>query len=50
MWLENTDIFSQAELEDVMYNNANRIYFKPSNVEAAAKAEDPVYKKFKETH
>lgn len=49
-WLENTDIFSQAELEDVMYNNANRIYFKPANVEAAAKAEDPVYKKFKETH
>lgn len=49
-WLENTDIFTQEELEDVMYNNANRVYFKKENVEAAANAEDPAYKKFKETH
>jgi hypothetical protein len=48
--LENTDIFTQEELEDVMYNNANRVYFKKENVEAAANAEDPAYKKFKETH
>lgn len=46
-WLEHTDIFTTAELEDVMYNNANRIYFKPVNVKAAREASDPAVKKIK---
>lgn len=33
-WLENVDIFSQEELEDVMYNNAERVYFKEEHVKA----------------
>jgi hypothetical protein len=45
-WLENTDIFTQDELEDVMYNNANKVYFKPASVKAAEEAEDPAYKQF----
>ncbi|WP_251545735.1 amidohydrolase family protein [Limosilactobacillus caecicola] len=44
-WLEHTDLFTEQELEDVMYNNANRVYFKTQNVAAAANAEDPVMKK-----
>lgn len=46
-WLENTDLFTESELNDVMYNNANRIYFKPQNVKAAEEAVDPVYEAFK---
>ena len=42
-WLEKTDIFDQSELEDVMYNNANRVYFKPENVQAMKDANDPVF-------
>lgn len=45
-WLGHTDTFSPSELEDVMYNNANRVYFKPENVAAALNAEDPIYKRF----
>lgn len=40
-WLEKTPIFSSSELEDVMYNNANRVYFKPANQAAARNAQDP---------
>ncbi|KFI45413.1 hypothetical protein GA0061078_0239 [Bifidobacterium bohemicum] len=40
-WLEATDIFTESELEDVFYNNAERIYFKPRNVAAAVDTEDP---------
>ncbi|WP_413627989.1 amidohydrolase family protein [Fructilactobacillus vespulae] len=43
-WLEATDIFTSNELEDVMYNNALRVYFKASAVQAAKAAQDPVYK------
>ena len=43
-WLEETDIFTESELEDVMYNNANRIYFKPQNVQAMRDSKDPVLK------
>lgn len=46
-WLEHTDIFTPAELADVMGNNAERVYFKPDNVEAARQATDPVMKDFK---
>ena len=42
-WLEETNIFDQSELEDVMYNNAVRIYFKPENVKAMRDSKDPVY-------
>ncbi len=44
-WLAATNIFTEAELEDVMYNNANRIYFKPQNVQAMRDSADPVLKK-----
>lgn len=47
-WLEKTDIFTPAELEDVMYNNAQRIYFKPENVRAAQQAVDPAYQEFEQ--
>ena len=43
-WLEHVDIFTPEELEDVMYNNAERVYFKPSAVEANRAAVDPVTK------
>ncbi|KRL56086.1 amidohydrolase family protein [Furfurilactobacillus rossiae] len=43
-WLEHTDIFTPDELENVMYNNANRIYFKSQNVKAMLDADDPVMK------
>lgn len=49
-WLEHTDIFNEDELEDVMYNNADRIYFKSANVDAAKLANDPAYEKFKRTY
>ncbi|NVY95926.1 amidohydrolase [Lactobacillus sp. DCY120] len=40
-WLEATDIFTNSELEQVMFENAERIYFKPQNVEAMLRAVDP---------
>jgi predicted TIM-barrel fold metal-dependent hydrolase len=40
-WLEAADIFTASELEDVMFNNPERIYFKQENVKAAAEAVDP---------
>lgn len=43
-WLEHVDIFTEAELEDVLYNNAERVYFKPSALEAIKNADDPVTK------
>lgn len=43
-WLENTDIFTEDELNDVMYNNANRIYFKPESLQAMLDADDPALK------
>ncbi|MGT2906917.1 amidohydrolase family protein [Streptococcus dentiloxodontae] len=43
-WLEAVDIFTQEELEDIFYNNAERVYFKPQNVQAMRDAEDPVTK------
>ncbi|MDF9445857.1 amidohydrolase, partial [Limosilactobacillus mucosae] len=49
-WLEHTDLFTPDELEDVMYNNANRVYFKPANVDAAKAADDPVITRFKGEH
>ena len=48
-WLENTDLFTADELADVMYNNANRVYFKAANVAAAQAAEDPVVARFKKS-
>lgn len=41
-WLEHVDIFTEQELEDVMYHNANRVYFKPEFVQANQVAIDPV--------
>lgn len=49
-WLEHTDIFTPAELADVMANNAARVYFKPANVVAARQAHDPVTKDFTTRH
>lgn len=49
-WLEHTDIFTPAELADVMANNAARVYFKPTNVTAAQQAHDPVTKDFTTRH
>ncbi|MBA2795128.1 amidohydrolase family protein [Streptococcus porcinus] len=43
-WLEEVDIFSQEELEDVLYNNAERVYFKRSAIEANQQAIDPITK------
>lgn len=48
--LEHTDIFTPAELADVMANNAARVYFKPANVVAARQAHDPVTKDFTTRH
>ncbi|MBS0949573.1 amidohydrolase [Weissella minor] len=42
-WLEQTDIFTDQELENVLYNNANRIYFNDEAVEAIKSAVDPAY-------
>lgn len=39
-WLESTDIFTEEEYADVMYNNALRIYFKPTAIAAIAHAND----------
>jgi len=43
-WLEATDIFNKKELEDVMYNNAEKVYFNKAAVQAMKDAEDPVLK------
>lgn len=43
-WLESVDIFTKEELEDVFYNNAERVYFKPEAVKANREAIDPVTK------
>ncbi|MCS4488000.1 amidohydrolase family protein [Streptococcus sciuri] len=43
-WLEHVDIFSSEELQDVLYNNAERVYFKPSAVAANRESEDSVTK------
>ena len=40
-WLENVDIFTKEELEDVFYNNAQRVYFKPESVKAIKESVDP---------
>lgn len=49
-WLEHTNLFTPDELADVMYNNANRVYFKAANVAAAKAAADPVTAHFKSMH
>ncbi|BDR57571.1 amidohydrolase family protein [Xylocopilactobacillus apicola] len=41
-WLQATDIFTKSELEDVFYNNAERIYFKPEHIKAMRESVDPV--------
>lgn len=46
-WLEHVDIFSADELVDVMYGNAERVYFKPDFVKANREAQDPVTKDLK---
>lgn len=43
-WLENTDIFTEEELEQVMGGNAAKVYFKDSAVQAIRRSEDPVVK------
>lgn len=43
-WLEHVDIFTPEELEDVLYNNAERVYFKPSAVQANREAVDAATK------
>ncbi|MCK8617114.1 amidohydrolase [Fructobacillus sp. M158] len=42
-WLSASDLFSEDELADVLYHNADRIYFKDSAVKAAANAVDPAF-------
>lgn len=44
-WLEDSGLFTSAELADVMANNAERVYFKAANVAALKAATDPVMKK-----
>lgn len=46
-WLEHVDIFTKEELEDVLYNNANRVYFKPEFVTANRNAIDLATKDLK---
>lgn len=43
-WLEKVDIFTTEELQDVLYNNAERVYFKPEAVKANREAVDSVTK------
>ncbi|MFS1663902.1 amidohydrolase family protein [Streptococcus sp. zg-JUN1979] len=43
-WLEHIDVFSQEELEDIFYHNAERVYFKPEHIKANREAVDPVTK------
>ncbi|KAJ86831.1 amidohydrolase family protein [Enterococcus faecalis] len=46
-WLEQVDIFTEEELAEVMYYNAERVYFKPEFVKANREAIDPVTKDLK---
>lgn len=39
-WLEESGIFSAAELADIFYNNAEKVYFKQANVEAMKAAKE----------
>ncbi|WP_295747073.1 amidohydrolase family protein [uncultured Limosilactobacillus sp.] len=41
-WLSDGGWLTASEQEDIMANNAERVYFKPANVAALAAAEDPV--------
>ncbi|MBS9338083.1 amidohydrolase [Fructobacillus sp. M2-14] len=43
-WMDAANIFSATELEDVMFNNANRVYFNKHAVKAAEEASDPAMK------
>lgn len=43
-WLEATDIFTTEELEDVLYNNAEKVYFKKENLDAMLESKDPSFK------
>lgn len=43
-WLEQTDIFTEQELADVFYHNAQKVYFNQEAVTSIAEAEDPVMK------
>ncbi|MCT3557317.1 amidohydrolase [Lentilactobacillus buchneri] len=43
-WLEKSQIFSDSELENVMYNNAMKVYFKDSAIKAVKEADDPAMK------
>ncbi|TXG08611.1 amidohydrolase family protein [Lactobacillus delbrueckii] len=42
-WLEDAGIFSEAELADVYYGNAERIYFKADHVAALRASRDPLF-------
>ncbi len=42
-WLEDAGIFSEAELADVYYGNAERIYFKADHVAALKASRDPLF-------
>ena len=42
-WLEDAGIFSEAELADVYYGNAKRIYFKADHVAALRASRDPLF-------
>lgn len=42
-WLEDAGIFSEAELADVYYGNAKRIYFKADHVAALKASRDPLF-------
>lgn len=41
-WLKVSGLFSEEELEDILYNNAERIYFKPQNITAMKDSKDPL--------
>ncbi|MFC4760441.1 amidohydrolase family protein [Fructobacillus durionis] len=40
-WLVASGLFDGEELADILYNNADKVYFKQTAVEAAAQANDP---------
>ncbi|MBD5068928.1 MAG: amidohydrolase [Lactobacillus sp.] len=40
-WLSETEIFTAEELEQVMYENALKVYFKPDHVQALKDSVDP---------
>lgn len=43
-WLEASELFDGEELADVLYNNADKVYFKQTAVDAAAQDKDPALK------